>query len=103
MAEAISLARELGNPIALAWATLSGGILARLQNNPSEAEYLASDLIELSIRRNLAMWLPLGNIHLGWARAVSGDVPGGLAESAAYDTPNSVEKEAPNSLEIYRG
>ena len=82
MAEAISLARELGNLSALAFATLSAGILARLQNNPSEAEYLASHLIEVSTRRRLAMWLPLGNIHLGWARAVSGDVPGGLLRIA---------------------
>jgi tetratricopeptide (TPR) repeat protein len=79
MAEAISLAKELGNLVALAWATLTAGMLARLQNNPSEAESLASDLIELSTRRNLAVWLPAGNMHLGWARAALGDVPRGLS------------------------
>ena len=79
IAEAISLARELGNLQALALAILTAGSLARLQNNPSEVECLASDLVELCTPRNLATWLPLGNIHLGWARAVSGDVPRGLA------------------------
>jgi hypothetical protein len=38
----------------------------------------ASDLVELSTRRNSETWIPLGGIHLGWARAFSGDVPRGL-------------------------
>jgi hypothetical protein len=41
------MARELGNLQALALAILTAEILARLENNPSEVECLASDLVEL--------------------------------------------------------
>jgi predicted ATPase len=87
IAEAISLARELGNTQALALAILTAAILTRLENQRSQVEGSALELVELSARRNLATWIPLGSIHLGWARAVSGDVPRGLSriEEAIHD------------------
>jgi len=39
---------------------------------------LASDLIELSTRQNLAHWLPLANIYRGWARSASGATAEGI-------------------------
>ena len=48
IAEAISLAKELNDMTALAFALYLGGILAHFECNPAEAERLASDLIELS-------------------------------------------------------
>jgi hypothetical protein len=58
IAEAISLAKELNDTPALAFALYFGGILARFERNPAEVERLASELIELSTRYNFAFWLP---------------------------------------------
>jgi hypothetical protein len=41
--------------------------------NPSEAERLASDLIELSTPQNFALWLARGTVLRGWACSASGD------------------------------
>ena len=54
IAEAISLAKELNDTNALALALNWAAFLAYLERNPTEAERLASDLIELSMRQNLA-------------------------------------------------
>jgi hypothetical protein len=58
VAKAISLAKELNDTPALAFALYFGGILARFERNPAEVERLASELIELSTRYNFAFWLP---------------------------------------------
>jgi predicted ATPase len=60
--------------MALAWA--AG--LASYERNPAEADRLASDLIELSTRRNFVHWLAIGAIYRGWARSVSGDCADGI-------------------------
>jgi predicted ATPase len=79
IAETISLARELNDMTALAFALYLGGILARFECNPAEVERLASDLIELSARYNFAFWLPGANVLRGWARSVSGDKAEGIS------------------------
>jgi len=76
--EAISLAKALkdthGLALALSWAAIFG----QFERNPAEVNRLASDLIELSTRQNLAYWLALGAIYRGWARSASGDTAGGI-------------------------
>ena len=42
-------------------------------------ERLASDLIELSTRQNFALWLPIGAVLRGWARAASLETHEGIS------------------------
>jgi tetratricopeptide (TPR) repeat protein len=79
MAEAILLAKELNDMHGLAFALYFGGILARFERNPAEAERFASELIELSTHYNFAFWLPGANVLRGWARSVSGDTTEGIS------------------------
>jgi serine/threonine protein kinase/predicted ATPase len=79
IAEAISLAKELNDTNALALALNWAAFLAYLERNPAEAERLASDLIELSTRQNLAYFLTVAAIHRGWARSASGDIAEGIS------------------------
>jgi tetratricopeptide (TPR) repeat protein len=76
--EAISLARELNDMNALALALHFAAYLAHYERNPTEAERLASELIELSTRHNFSYWLAIGAIFCGWARSASGDTAEGL-------------------------
>jgi predicted ATPase len=77
--EAISLAKELNDTNALALALNWAALLAYLERNPTEAERLASDLIELSTRHNLAYFVTVAAIHRGWARSASGDFAEGIS------------------------
>jgi serine/threonine protein kinase/predicted ATPase len=78
MAQAILLAKELNDMHGLAVALVFDGILAHFERNPGEAERLASDLIELSMRQNFAMWLAGGTVLRGWARSASGGTAEGI-------------------------
>ena len=79
MAEAIALAKELNDMPALAVALFFAGHLAHFEANRTEVERLASDLIELATRQNFAIWLPIGAVLRGWARAASGDTHEGIS------------------------
>jgi serine/threonine protein kinase/predicted ATPase len=79
MAEAISLAKELNDMHALALALYWAGHLAYFQDNLTEVERLASDLIEVSTRQNFATWLPHAGILRGWVRGASGEAAEGIA------------------------
>jgi predicted ATPase len=78
IAETIALAKELNETNALALALNWAAALAYLERNPAEVDRLASDLIELSTRHNLAYFLTVGAIGRGWARSVSGDTAEGI-------------------------
>jgi len=79
MAEAVSAAKELNDIHALAAALFFAAILGACERNPVEVERLASDLIELSTRKNFADWLPGGEVLHGWAQSVSGNTAEGLS------------------------
>jgi predicted ATPase len=79
MAEAISVAKELNDIVALANATFNSGILAYYERDVSRAERSASDVIELSTSHNLPFWLTLGSILRGWVHSVSGDSVEGIS------------------------
>jgi adenylate cyclase len=79
IAETIALAKELNDMPALAQALLHVALLAQFERNPSEAERLASDDIELSTRQNIATWLPAAVVLRGWARSASGDLAEGIS------------------------
>jgi serine/threonine protein kinase/tetratricopeptide (TPR) repeat protein len=78
LAEAISLAKELKDTNALALVLNWAAYFAYLERNPAEVDRLASDLIELSTRHNLAYFLTVSGIHRGWARSASGDIAKGI-------------------------
>jgi predicted ATPase len=77
--EAISLAKGLNDMHGLAVALIYGGFLAHLENDLSEVQRLASDVIELSTRQNFTVWLAGGSVFHGWARTASGDSVGGIS------------------------
>jgi serine/threonine protein kinase len=76
--EAISVAKALKDTHGLALALSFAAIFGQFERNPAEVDRLASDLIELSTRQNLAYWLALGAIYRGWARSASGDTAEGI-------------------------
>jgi predicted ATPase len=87
MAEAISLAKELNDTHSLALALWHAAYLAHYERDPAEVERSVSDLIELSMRHNLAYWGTMGAVPRGWARSASGDTAQGIAwieEGIAY-------------------
>jgi Anaphase-promoting complex subunit 5 len=65
IAEAIALAKELNDTNALALALNWAAFLAYLQRDPTKADRLASDLIELSTRQSLAYFLTVSAVHRG--------------------------------------
>ena len=79
MAEAASVAKELNDMHALAAALFFAAILGACERNPAEVERLASDVIELSTRKNFADWLPAGEVLHGWAQSASGRTAEGLS------------------------
>ena len=78
IAEAISLAKKLNDTNALAMALSWAAGTRHNERNPAEADRLASDLIELSMRHNFVYWLAVGDVYRGWARSVSGDSAEGI-------------------------
>jgi len=79
MAEAMFLAKELKDNHALAVALLYAGFLGHFERNPAEVERLASDLIELSMRQNFALWLTAGELLRSWARSAASSTTEGIA------------------------
>jgi adenylate cyclase len=79
MAEAISLAKGLGDPYALAVALFHAGFAGHFERNSAEVEHLASDLMELSTRQHFAQWRAGAKVFLGWARSASGSTAEGIA------------------------
>jgi tetratricopeptide (TPR) repeat protein len=79
MDQAISLAKELNDANALIHALNMAACLAHQQGNPAETERLASELIELSTRYNLVIFVNVGIILRGWARSASGDTVEGIS------------------------
>ena len=79
MAEAISLAQELNDANALAYALgWAAAGLAANEHNLAELNRLTSDLIELCTRHNFVHWLATGAISRGWLCSVSGDTAEGI-------------------------
>jgi predicted ATPase len=79
MAEAVALAKELSDVHGLAVALNYAAVLGYLERNPTEVEFRATDLIELSTRQNFAFWLAQGAVYRGWARSASGNIAEGIS------------------------
>jgi predicted ATPase len=77
--EGISLAKKLKDMYGLAVALNWAANIACNERNRAEVERLASDLIELSTRHNLALWLGAGAVYRGWARSASGETSDGIS------------------------
>ena len=78
MNEAISVAKELNDTNGLALTLNWALTLAYLGRDPAEADRLASEIIQLSMRHNLVFFLAVGTISRGWARSTSGDTVEGI-------------------------
>jgi serine/threonine protein kinase/tetratricopeptide (TPR) repeat protein len=78
IAEAISIAKELNDMNALAFALSWAGQISQYDRNPAEVDRFASELIELSTSHNFVHWLAMGAILRGWARSASGDTTEGI-------------------------
>jgi serine/threonine protein kinase/predicted ATPase len=87
MAEAIALAKKLKVMHGVAEALYFAACLGHYERNPAEVESLTSELIELSIRQDFALWMARGTILRGWARSASGDPKQGISwiESGMQD------------------
>jgi hypothetical protein len=79
MGEAIALAKELNDMHGLALALNYAALLGCLERNPTEVEFMATGLIELSTRQNFALWLAQGGVYRGWARSGLGNIPEGIS------------------------
>jgi tetratricopeptide (TPR) repeat protein len=78
MDEAISLAKQLNDTNALAYALNWAAALRQFERDIAEVDRLASESIELSTRHNFVHWLAIGAIWRGWARSASGDTAEGI-------------------------
>jgi predicted ATPase len=76
--EAISIAKELNDTNALAFALNCAAILAVDERSPIEVDRLTSEVIELSTRNHFVHWLAVGAILRGWAHSASGDTAEGI-------------------------
>jgi serine/threonine protein kinase len=79
MQKALSLAKDLHDTQALVLALFWSATLAHFEGNPAEVERLASEVIEISLRQNFALWLPVGVVLRGWARCASGNSAEGIS------------------------
>jgi predicted ATPase len=79
MAEAIALAKKLDVAHGIAESLYFSACLSHYERDPAGVERLASDLIELSIRQDFALWLSRGTILRGWARSASGNTVQGIS------------------------
>ena len=78
MAESISLAKELHDVHGLAASLGFACFLSQFERSPAEVDRLASEMIELSTRENLAHWLGPGAVLSGWARSALGNPAEGI-------------------------
>jgi protein kinase-like protein/NACHT domain-containing protein len=79
MAEAISAAKGPNDIQGLPHALWHAGWLAHFERNPAEVERLASELIELSNRQNLAPFLRRAAVLRGWALSAFGKTAEGIS------------------------
>jgi predicted ATPase len=78
MAKAISLAKELNDANALAYAIGWAAVLAANEHNLTEVNRLTSDLNELCTRHSFVHWLAKGAILRGWAHSACGETAEGI-------------------------
>jgi hypothetical protein len=76
--EAISTAKELRDMHALGLALIYAADLGYAERNPAEVDRLASEVIELSTRRNFLNYLASATIYRGWAHSTLGNPAEGI-------------------------
>ena len=79
LAKASSLAKDLNDMQGSVFVLYIMAHIAHFAENAAEVERLASDMMELSTRKNVGTWLPHGRVLLGWARSASGRIAEGLS------------------------
>ena len=79
IAEGVSVARESQDGHGLAVALFHASVLAYREHNLEELERLASELVELSTRKNFAHFVAVGTVLLGWVRSAAGNTAQGIS------------------------
>jgi hypothetical protein len=72
MKEAILVAKQLENTHGIAVALHYAATLCYMEQNPTEAERISSELVELSTRQHFPHFRAWGTALLGWTRSVAG-------------------------------
>jgi predicted ATPase len=76
--ESIRIARDQGHPFSLALALDFAASLHVLRGESLSVEEYALEAIGISEKQNFPLWLAMGRILLGWARAQGGEVKSGI-------------------------
>jgi predicted ATPase len=79
----LTIAGELNHPFSLAYARILAGWLHQYRREPESVRAHAEAAIAISTEHNLALWLAIGTMLRGWARAASGEVADGITEIRA--------------------
>jgi tetratricopeptide (TPR) repeat protein len=77
---ALSLARELRQPLALAYALCMSAAVHCYRREPLRTLELAREVVELSTQHGLPYWVAWGSSLLGWALVQTGDPQAGIAQ-----------------------
>ena len=78
-ARALEMARELGHPFSLALVLLTAAEVHQLRRDAEAVATLGRELLDLAREHAFTFFSAFGLMFTGWARAASGDHPGGLA------------------------
>ncbi len=77
--DALALAREIGTPLALAYALCMSAAVYCERQEPEPTRALAEEAIEVALRHDLPYWSSWGNTLRGWALVHQGQHAAGLA------------------------
>jgi tetratricopeptide (TPR) repeat protein len=77
--DALALARELGQPLALAYALCMSAAVYCERREPATTLAMADEAIELALRHDMPYWSSWGNTLRGWALVHQGQHHTGLA------------------------
>jgi predicted ATPase/class 3 adenylate cyclase len=80
--QALTRARELGNPFNIAWTLSYAAVVYQQCNDVAATDAAASECVKLSSDYGMAFWLASGMVLRGWALARSGNLEEGTREIA---------------------
>ncbi len=77
--QVVRLARDIRQPFSLALALFLACEIHKHCHDPAMVRSLGDDLVALSREHSFTLFSAIGLMHSGWAQAMMGDLPGGLA------------------------
>ena len=76
--DVLRLARQIRHPFSLVFGLFLACEIHQERDDPSAVRPLAEELLALAREHSYKFFAAFGLMHSGWARAASGDVPGGV-------------------------